>query len=88
MENHVYYPMTMKPLPDEGDASFSKTVIIFSEDLTNFELGYFDFDQDEWSHFGKNDIMLKCWCYVPFPENDIYENWQALKPKGYIKPLY
>lgn len=88
MENYVYYPMTTKPSPDDGDASFSKTVIIFGEDLTTFELGYFDFDQDQWSHFGKNDILLKCWCYVPFPKRSIYEDWQVLKPKGYVKPLY
>jgi hypothetical protein len=88
MENDVYYPMAIKPSPDEGDGSFSKTVIIFSDDLITCELGYFDFDQDQWYHFGQNDILLKCWCYIPFPLPYIYESWHALKPKGYIKPLY
>lgn len=87
MEN-VFYPMTEIPVPDKGDASFSKTVIIYGEDLESFEFGYFDFEQDQWSHFGKNNMLLKCWCYVPVPDGLNHGYWHTLKPKGYIKPLF
>ena len=87
MEDFVFYPMSKKPLPDNEDTSFSKTVIIYSEGLDTFEFGYFDFEQELWTHFGKNEILLKCWCYVPHPKN-VIEEWQTLEPKGYNKPLY
>lgn len=79
--------MINMPQPDEGDPSFSKTVIIYSEDLETIVFGYFDFEQGQWTHFGKNEILLKCWCYVPTPDR-IIQDWTALQPKGYIKPLY
>lgn len=86
METIVYYPMTEKPFADESDDSFSKTVIIYGEGQGYVELGYFDFEQGQWSHFGNNSFLLKCWCYIPEP-GAVKENkeWQAVAPRGYNK---
>lgn len=80
--------MSQEPIPDAGDTTFSVTVIIYSENLESFELGYFDFEQNQWSHFGKNEIVLKCWCYIPIPEYEQCKDWPTLQPKGYSKPLF
>jgi hypothetical protein len=74
------------PMADESDASFSKTVIIYGEKDGFIELGYFDFEQGQWSHFGNTGFLLKCWCYIPEP-GKVKENkeWQAIAPRGYNK---
>jgi hypothetical protein len=80
--------MTEWPIADESDGSFSKTVIIYGERAEVVELGYYDFEQGQWSHFGQNTFLLKCWCYIPDPDIVIKDkNWQLFTPKGYIKTL-
>jgi hypothetical protein len=76
--------MSERPVADESDESFSKTVIIYGEGKGYVELGYFDFEQGQWSHFGNNSFLLKCWCYIPEPQV-IIENkeWHAVPPRGY-----
>jgi hypothetical protein len=85
----IFYPMSEKPSPDESDNSFSKTVIIFGEKLNFIELGFFDFEDQQWSHFGKNSHLLKCWCYIPDPNNMVNcGEWTAIAPKGYTKDFF
>ena len=81
--------MSEKPEPDESDNSFSKTVIIFGDKLNFIDLGYFDFEDQQWSHFGKNSHLLKCWCYIPDPKSTMYSmDWTPIEPKGYKKVLF
>lgn len=75
--------MTELPVADESDAAFSKTVLIYGEKKHFVELGYYDFEEDTWSHFGKNNFLLKCWCYVPEPSEVVNREWEAFAPKGY-----
>jgi hypothetical protein len=80
----LFHPMTELPIADESDTTFSKTVIIYGERQDFVELGYYDFEEGAWSHFGKNTFLLKCWCYLPEPLGAIKNTqWEALPPKGY-----
>lgn len=90
MDNSIlFYPMSELPVPDESDASFSKTVIIYGDEFNFIDLGYFDFEEGQWSHFGKNTFLLKCWCYIPTPSEIIRnENWEVIAPKGYRRYLF
>jgi hypothetical protein len=76
--------MTEWPVADESDASFSKTVIIYGDKPDVVELGFYDFEQGQWSHFGNNSFLLKCWCYIPDP-GAVRQNkdWEGIAPKGY-----
>ncbi|MNL87788.1 hypothetical protein D3C87_2171430 [compost metagenome] len=52
-------------------------------------MGFFDFEQGEWSHFGENSFLLKCWCYIPVPSEIIRKNeWKVTSPKGYKKYFF
>ena len=85
----VFYPMSEKPLPDDSDKSFSKTVIIFGDKLNFIDLGYFDFEEMQWSHFGKNQHLLRCWCYIPDPKEMAHcLEWMPLEPTGYKKDFF
>ena len=81
----IFYPMSELPARDESDASFSKTVIVYGDKLNFIDMGYFDFEEGEWSHFGQNIFLLKCWCYIPDPVENNYEKWESIMPKGYKK---
>lgn len=85
----IFYPMTEIPAPDDSDKSFSKTVIIFGDKLNFIDLGYFDFEEQQWSHFGRNHYLLKCWCYIPDPAPIVYtKEWMLIEPKGYRKEFF
>jgi hypothetical protein len=84
----IFYPMSDRPVADESDNSFSKTVIVYGEVPGNVELGYFDFEQGQWSHFGNETFLLKHWCYIPEPETfKVNDEWQPVAPRGYKKPF-
>ena len=81
--------MTEIPLPDDSDTSFSKTVMIYSNALTHVEFGYFDFEEQQWSHFSKTPFLLKCWCYIPSPKEFIKnKDWPTVALKGYKKNYF
>jgi hypothetical protein len=84
----LFYAMTEKPVRDESDRSFSKTVLIYGRQ--NFvELGYFDFEEGQWSHFGENLFLLECWCYLPDPTTFIGNTaLETIKLKGYRKAYF
>jgi len=83
-EDHVFYPMALIPEADEVDASYSKTVLVFGEKRQFVELGFYDFESKQWSHFGEDSFLLKCWCYVPNPENYLKANNPvSVKHAGY-----
>lgn len=83
MKDIDFHPMTIFPHADEANATISKTVLIYGDGRDLIELGYYDFAQNSWSHFGKNTFLLKCWCYVPLPEVGEDSQWTAYTPKGY-----
>jgi hypothetical protein len=86
MVNVIFHPMSEIPDADESDASFSKTVLIYNDTLKVTEFGYYDFEEGQWSHFGNNTFLLKCWCYIPDPAAAIPQpDWAAIAPKGYKK---
>ena len=90
IENTIqFYPMTEIPAPDESDPSFSKTVMIYSDALSHVEFGYFDFEEQQWSHFSKTQFLIKCWCYIPNPKDFIKDkHWQPIATKGYKKNYF
>jgi hypothetical protein len=88
MERTTFYPMTERPKEDESDNTFSKTVLIYDDLLRFIGLGYFDFEQGDWSMFTNNKSMLKCWCYVPQPQGlNNLKNWASITFGGYNKFL-
>lgn len=80
----LFHPMIEPPEQDNSDETFSKTVLVYSEQLDFIELGYFDFEDKQWYHFGNESFLLKCWCYIPNPELVIHrKDWIPVKHKGY-----
>ena len=89
-KSRVFHPMSKIPERDTDDHSFSKTVLVYSEDLSFIELGYFDFEDERWYHFGSDSFLLKCWCYIPNPMEclEAHQEWPLAKHKGYQEPLF
>jgi hypothetical protein len=86
MKENRFYPMTELPSRDESDGSFSKTVIVYGPKLSDFGLGYFDFEINEWLYLGENTFLLKCWCYLPELLGAVKDNdWKAIAPRGFKK---
>lgn len=86
----VFYPMTETPEPDFNDSSFSVTVLVFSEQSDYIELGYYDYEDGFWCHFGSYSFLLKCWCYLPKPEGiKMLDNkhWPLIQHQGYKKAM-
>lgn len=90
MKNEVdFYPMSLFPLRDDSDASFSKTVIVFGEKPNIADMGYYDFEDCQWSQFGNDKFLMVCWCYLPFPDFFIRENTlQSIAPNGYKNSIF
>ena len=67
MEACKFY--SMQDFPEkEPDEKFSKTVIVFSADENTFcDLGFYDFETNEWAILGDISMKLICWCYIPNP---------------------
>lgn len=61
-----FYPMTEFPPQVEGE-QFSETVVVYDEDLEDFDLGYYNFDYKKWSVFGDFSMKLICWAFVSPP---------------------
>ena len=86
MERITYYPMTERPKEDKSDNTFSETVLVYNDLLQFIGLGYFDFEQGDWSMFTNNKSILKCWCYIPEPSGpNNFTNWEGITFKGYNK---
>ena len=82
VEIHIFYPMNTWPEVDECDSSFSRTVIIYGEKHDFVELGFYDFEQGQWTHFGDKRFILKCWCYLPDPHGAHSEYWERVLLNG------
>ncbi len=82
-----FYPMSKRPEHSDDEYLFSKTVMVYDEgsDTDKFsELGYFDFENDEWIHFGDNSMKLICWCEIPDPADYIKNNnLKSVTHRGY-----
>lgn len=62
----TFNPMQHRPPVSEDE--FSITVLVYDEDLETTDLGYFDFESQEWKIFGDLSLKLKCWCLLPSPK--------------------
>jgi hypothetical protein len=67
---------SMQDLPKtQPNEKHSMTVLVFDEDDNNFvDLGFYDFDKQEWVVFGDDSINMICWCYAPSPKEFISNN--------------
>ncbi|WP_121667012.1 hypothetical protein [Mesonia aquimarina] len=85
MKYAIFHPMSEPPMPDKNDESFSETVLVYSENTEFIELGYFDFEDECWYHFGSDSFLLKCWCYIPNPVECLgdHQEWPLAKHKDY-----
>lgn len=79
-----FYPMNQPPEISEGD-SFSKTVIVYDEDLEYSDLGFFDFESSQWHIFGEFSMNLKCWCYIPNVDTEKVKSFKTSTHHGYRK---
>lgn len=63
----------------------SITVLVFdahSEHMSEF--GYYDFELEQWVHFGDFSMQLVCWCKIPDPSKFIKANKPTIVlHKGY-----
>ncbi len=54
---------------------FSVPVLVFEKSEPDFcEIGHYNFDTKEWTHFGEISMKLICWCYMPNPSEFIKNN--------------
>lgn len=69
MINIQFNPMSHFPKVSRDDFRFSEMVLVFDKDLKdeNFDLGYYDFEDDKWVVMGDFQMDLICWCYVSQP---------------------
>lgn len=67
---------SMQELPEkETGEQHSKTVLVFDkEDTSFFDLGFYDFETNQWNVFGDMSMKLICWCYAPNPDIFIKNN--------------
>jgi len=59
-------PIDIFPERVKGE-DFSKTVLVFDEDLEYFDIGYYDFNSDNWQIFGDLQMNIISWSEVPLP---------------------
>lgn len=71
----LYRPMTEFPPIPEGE-QYSKMVLVFDEDLDDYDLGFYDFELQKWVVMGDFQMNLICWRHV---EKPMYEDVQEYK---------
>lgn len=72
-----YKPMTQFPPKVEGE-NFSDTVLIFDEDLEDFDLGYYDYDNEKWIPMGDFQMDLICWIEISKPVKESVEGYKSV----------
>lgn len=90
MEDKVkFYPMSELPPAEDSDTSFSRTVLVYGRNRSFVELGYYDFEKEQWVHFGEGSFLLKCWCFIPNPGKLLNDKkWEEVKHKDYKSSFY
>ena len=68
----LFKPMTELPPQVDGE-NFSKTVLVFDEDLEYYDLGFYDFKLRKWLVMGGFQMNIICWKPI---ENPMYEDVQ------------
>lgn len=78
-QRNMFFPM--QEIPKKATdllgrfEDFSVPILVFDKSEPNFcEIGHYNFDTKEWSHFGENSMKLICWCYLPDPSDFIKNN--------------
>lgn len=79
----VFFPMSHRPPVSKDDDTFSETVIVFDEDLDDFDMGYFSFEDDQWHIFGGFSMKLKCWKPVSKPNPEQVQQFKIELHSGY-----
>ena len=88
MENKEFHPMFKKPKQVENE-HFSETVIVYELDLgtkeiVNFDLAFYNFDENEWITFGIDSMILSCWTELPNPSEFMQnKDWPVEYNKGF-----
>lgn len=73
LENKIpFHPMWKKPNASDDDERISVMVLVYEVDpvtniMTDKDLGYYDFESDNWSVLGGFEMELVCWSYIPDP---------------------
>ena len=71
-----FYPMSHRPQPSKDVPEWSVTVLVYEAEHDYQEFGYFDFKQDLWHVLGQDSMKLKCWCYIPQPNQDSIKDFK------------
>lgn len=71
------FPMDVLPEQVEGE-HFSKTVLVYDEDLEDFDLGFFNYDTQKWDVMGGFQMKLICWSYIPLPHHLGMTNYKSI----------
>ena len=88
MENRIYHPMFKKPKQVENE-HFSETVIVYeldggTKEIVNFDLAYYDFEQNEWITLGFDSMVLYCWTEIPNPQEFMQnKDWPVEYNQGF-----
>ena len=83
MYKNIDKSLSVKPMNEYPEQvlgeHFSKTVLVYDEDLEFFDLGFYDFELEKWIVLGKYQMKLVCWNYVSTPnKNEIKKYKQVL----------
>ena len=69
----------MSEFPEQvKNEHFSKTVLVYDEDLDFYDLGFYDYKMKKWIILGGMQMKLVCWNYVSIPKNHDVENLQSV----------
>jgi len=62
-----FYSMEEIP-PRDGEEDFSIWVIVYDEsDSSYYNIGFYDYEDQVWTAFTDEPMLLKCWCFAPDP---------------------
>src|SRR5690606_25847402 len=73
----LYRPMTEFP-PITEDEHHSKMVLVFDEDLDDYDLGFYDFELQKWVVMGGFQMNLICWRHIEKPKNEDVQKYKTI----------
>lgn len=83
-----FHPMWKKP-PQVKDEHFSETVIVYdldhdTKEVEASDLGFYNFDTEEWMILGDLSMKLCCWTEIPNPTSFMQDkDWVVELHMGY-----
>lgn len=76
-EEKLYRPMTEFPPITEGE-HHSKMVLVFDEDLDDFDFGFYDVELQKWVVIGGFQMNLICWRHIEKPMYEDVQEYQTI----------